>query len=511
MQKVVSVETMRKSDTYTIKNGVDSKELMYRAGKAVFESFKWEGRVAIACGGGNNAGDGYVLALLLKQNNIDCRLFLLSERFSEDGKYYYNKCLEAGIFSEKCNYETTFIGFDIIVDCIFGTGFKGMLKGIEAQIIDKINGSGCKVVSVDINSGLDGDNGLTEKCVKSDLTVSIGYYKTGHFLNMAKDNIKALCNHNIGIELSGECTYLVESEDFLPVLTERTNYSYKGSYGFVTIFGGCINYSGAVKLANLAASALRAGCGVVRLAVPESIASGISLFLLESTLHVIDDNEGYMKFVPEKIDEALQGSIAAAIGMGWGQEGENEDILRYILGKYDIPLIIDADGINTFSKMDLEILKTTKCRVTITPHVKEFSRLIGIGTMEIIANPVYYTEKFAKEYNVVVLLKGTSSIISDGKITFISNRGCAGMATAGSGDVLVGIILGIYGYNKHHSLNSACGAYIAGLAGEMAEDEMGSIGMIASDTVRHIPVAIKKIAGHRKDSVYKSISNGIIE
>ena len=204
MEKVISVETMRQSDAYTIENYMDSKSLMYRAGVGVFESCEWQGSVAIVCGSGNNAGDGYVLALLLKEINVPVTLFLIKEKFSDDGRYYFDKCIKAEIPYILWNENTSFDGYKTVVDCIFGTGFKGNVRGLAGAIIDKINDFKGEVISVDINSGLNGDNGMSQKCVKSDITVSIGYLKPGILINDAPKYISELKNCDIGIELVGE-------------------------------------------------------------------------------------------------------------------------------------------------------------------------------------------------------------------------------------------------------------------------------------------------------------------
>ena len=204
MEKVISVETMRQSDAYTIENYMESKSLMYKAGVGVFESCDWQGSVAIVCGSGNNAGDGYVLALLLKEINVPVTLFLIKEKFSDDGRYYFDKCIKAEIPYILCDENTSFTDYDIIVDCIFGTGFKGNVRGLAGAIIDKINDFKGEVISVDINSGLNGDNGMSQKCVKSDITVSIGYLKPGLLINDAPKYIGELKNCDIGIELVGE-------------------------------------------------------------------------------------------------------------------------------------------------------------------------------------------------------------------------------------------------------------------------------------------------------------------
>lgn len=201
---VVSVETMRKSDAWTIANLTDSKTLMARAGKAVFDSVDWNNRhykkVAIVCGKGNNAGDGYVIAKLLKDSDIDVELILLyPENFSEDGKYYFDECVKSDVAFKTYENELIWEEYGIIVDCIFGTGFKGNAKGVVAKVIEDINSSGSYIVAVDINSGLNGDTGLGEVYIKSDLTVSIGTYKYGHFRGNAEIAMKNKVNCDIGI------------------------------------------------------------------------------------------------------------------------------------------------------------------------------------------------------------------------------------------------------------------------------------------------------------------------
>ena len=202
MPVCVSTEVMRASDKWTIENLVPSKELMARAGRAIFEHVEWKAPVGIICGKGNNAGDGFVVASLLKDHGIDCEIVLLYEdAFSEDGRYFYDKCLEKGIRTVSGgNYG----GYKTILDCIFGTGFKGEVKDPARTAIENINSSGVYVVSADINSGLNGDTGLGELYVKSDLTVSIGTFKYGHFLGNAKEAMKDKINCDIGIKIIGE-------------------------------------------------------------------------------------------------------------------------------------------------------------------------------------------------------------------------------------------------------------------------------------------------------------------
>lgn len=200
--KAITVQRMRDSDAYTIAHLVPSKELMYRAAMGVFRSVDWQGKTpVIICGSGNNGGDGYALAGILADNGISSTILRTSERFSEDGAFYHNIALQKGVSSYLYEGEGQLSKGDVIVDCILGTGFQGVPRGKAASAIAAINQSGAYVVSVDINSGMNGDTGEGEMAVRSDLTVSIGYYKTGHFIGKASELIGKLVNIDIGIVL----------------------------------------------------------------------------------------------------------------------------------------------------------------------------------------------------------------------------------------------------------------------------------------------------------------------
>lgn len=492
MIRVASVENMRVSDKNTIETKTPSQELMYKAGKGIFDCVNWHGKILIACGVGNNAGDGYVVASLLKENGFYVDILLLDERFSEDGQYYFDKAKEQNVAWSVYNSEKI-TGYDIILDCIFGTGFKGEITGKARDLIEAINSSRAYVVSADINSGLNGDNGLGDTSVKSDLTISIGSPKSGHYLNMAKDKIGKLVNVDIGIDLIKKPYLLLEAEDVKSFLGVRSNFSHKGTYGYVTLIGGCTEYGGAIKLANLSASAMRSGAGVVKLAVPKSVCQGVMPYLLESTLYPLSEYDGAVKFDENEIQGALNGVKSVAVGMGLGQRGENEKIIAFVLNNYSLPVVIDADGLNTLAQMDGSILRKTKCKVVLTPHLKELERLCGVPIAEIQENPIEYAKDYAKRMGVILLLKGTCTIVTNGEEVFLINKGCPGMATAGSGDVLSGILASLCAAYSDTMMAVAVGAYVNGLAGEMAQDEQGAISMIASDTAKSVGKAIKKI------------------
>ena len=498
MNKVLSSFAMRDSDAATIAGGVSGRELMLRAAKGIYNSARFEGRVAIVCGSGNNAGDGYALALLLADGGIVPELILLYDKFSEDSKYYFEKCKQAGVPYSFFNSKKELSGYQTVVDCIFGTGFHGSPTGIARDAIEAINSSGAYVVSADINSGLDSDSGMGDFIVKSDLTVSVGFYKSGHFLGRAKDFIKKLVNCDIGIEPTSSPYCRIEPCDLFPLFEERKNFSHKGSFGYITLIGGSMCYGGAVKLSNLAASALRSGCGVARLAAPRSIAPSLTPYLLESTYYPMpDDGEGNIVFSERDIDAAISGTSAVAVGMGIGKSRAVYDTVEYILKNYDRSVIIDADALNSVAEYGLSVFKNKRGTVVLTPHLLEFSRLCGKDRESILENPIKHAVEFAREWGVILLLKGPSTVITDGKDVYISDSGCAGMATAGSGDVLSGILAALLARcdtcGVLATLATAGGAYLNGLAGEIAQARVGDVCMTASDTVSAIPSAVKKI------------------
>lgn len=515
MTGIMSVEDMRNSDAATIAGGVTGRELMARAGKAIYEAVMWKAPVAIVCGVGNNAGDGYVLAGLLKDAGIDCTLVLLEERFSEDGRYYYEECLKKGINICGIDEMGSLTGFGMVVDCIFGTGFKGEVKGKAQDAIDMINESGAYVVSVDINSGLNGDFGMAAKremaeiladmskagaagvgtikpytCVYSDLTISIGTFKPGHFLNLAKDVMKRKINVDIGIKPLKEEIFLLEDGDIAGFLGERPNFSNKGTYGYTALIGGSKRYSGAVRLAGMANAAMRAGAGVVKVALPGALYHDLLSLILESTVFPLSDRDGEAVFNEAELAELVANVKTVAFGMGIGVSEETSKILTYLLKNYKGRLIIDADGLTMLSRMDRSVLKGAAGKVVLTPHLKEFERLTGKPMQEILAAPVDIAREYASETNTIVLLKGPSTIITDGRVTYITDAGCPGMATAGSGDVLSGILSAVCA-NGELVRAVAVGAYINGKAGELAQEKYGAISMVASDTVECIPEVFK--------------------
>ncbi len=483
---------MRKSDEHTVKNITPERELIKNAAEALFNSAQYTSPVCIVCGGGNNGADGFALALLLKNASVEVDICTVSEKLSDEGEYFAGECKRAGIpFLTLEN--TDIMKYKTVVDCILGTGFHGEVRDNAAKAIKLINSSCAYIICADINSGLDSNSGQGDVCVESDITVALGEYKYGHFLSRAKDVMKSKVRCDVGIKVIENDTFLIEKEDVRKLFSKRKNYSHKGTYGYVTVIGGSIEYSGAAKLANMSQCALRAGCGVCRLAVPESIAHSVMPYLLESTLCPMKCEGGNIIFDEESVKNAISSARCVSFGMGMKTGNEQKKILSYILENYDGRIIIDADGINTLAGIGSDALKKTRASVILTPHVKEFSRLCGKSCEDILNDPVKYAKAYAEKYGVILLLKGTATVITDGVTVYITDTGAPGMATAGSGDVLSGILTGIMGFADDDELliATASGAYINGACGELADEKYTSYGMTSSDTASFIPVILK--------------------
>ena len=285
-------------------------------------------------------------------------------------------------------------------------------------------------------------------------------------------------------------TYEIEINDVKYLVKERNIDSNKGDFGKAGIYGGSIEYSGALKLAYLSLSALRSGCGISRVLVKKEILPLLGPNILEQTLCILPD---YNDKFYDKLKDSIKDLDSLVFGMGLGSDKHLEEVLEFLIKNYTGNLIIDADGLNTLSKMNLNILKEKTCNILLTPHLKEFSRLINKPIEEIKKDSLNLVKEFASTYKVTILLKGHTTIITAGNTTYLVKTGCAGMATAGSGDVLSGILAGLLAYLNFSLLTISLGVLINGLAGCLAEEDNTDISMIASDTINNIGKAIKKI------------------
>ena len=287
----------------------------------------------------------------------------------------------------------------------------------------------------------------------------------------------------------------LEKEDIRSCFKERDKDSNKGDFGYIALVGGSLPYSGAVRLAAMANCAMRAGAGVVSVAVPKSIAYLVAENILEATVYPLSEKDGYIRFEESEFEGLLKRYRVIAIGMGIGNTEESYKCVEYLVENYEGILLIDADGLNVLSRMDKEAVRSSKARIVLTPHIKEFSRLARMDAGDVsCGDKAELSSMLAKELGCIVLLKGPVTYVSDGDTVYLSQSGCPGMATAGSGDVLSGILSAVLACNEGDILlATAAGAYLNGLAGEIAQRKNGQISMIASDTVRAVRDAVMEI------------------
>lgn len=495
MINLYSPQEIRIAEQTAMTSGVDEIALMQNAAFAIMENLPaTDGKIGILCGKGNNAGDGYALAHLLHQNHSEPILYRFSDRLTPAAAHYYALCQQDDIPVRTQIDQNPFFDCSLLVDCLFGIGFHGDIGSPWREVIDAANSSGIPIVAADIPSGLSAESGQGNTAIRAIRTIAIGGFKYGHFLGRGRDLCGERKLSSIGLSPKGS-VHCVEDSDFHSLFVPRPHDCHKGSFGTVTLLGGSLPYSGAPKLAAMAAASLRSGCGIARLAVPACIANAVLPYLLEGTLCPMPTADCGLAYDDKALVNAFRSATAGAVGMGMGQSDENSKILTWILTNLSIPLVIDADGLNALAAMDgLDLLHTTDCTVVLTPHPKEFSRLTGYSVSDILQNPIHYAKSFAAEYHCIVLLKGTATVVTDGKDCLLVARGCGGMATAGSGDVLSGVIAALLAWVSDDPLFIvAAAAHLCGVAGEIAERKVGSISMIASDTVAAIPNAIRQI------------------
>ncbi|MGN1373018.1 MAG: NAD(P)H-hydrate dehydratase [Candidatus Coproplasma sp.] len=466
-------ETMRQADRATIEGGIPSEELMARAGKAVAEEVLNAVKelnaesVLVVCGTGNNGGDGYVCARLLKEQGIAVKVFAMGGTLSPD-------CLR-----EKDAYDGEYastIEGDIIVDCLFGTGLNRNVGGEYVDVISKIALAGAYVISVDIPSGINGDNGIALGCaVKADKTVAIAYPKVGLYLNDGIDFSGEIVVKNIGIVCDTPDALLVQEPYIKLFFRSRRRNTHKGSYGTACVVAGSSEYLGASALA--VSTALKSGCGYVYAVVPQELKCVLAV-----------------KY-PQCIysDTPNLNADAIAIGMGLGCNESTYEKVCDLLKKYKGKLIIDADGLNSLAKYGMQPLKETGAQVLITPHVGEMARLCGMTKQEVVADPIGTAQRFAKEYNVTVHLKSAVCVTSDGEQSIITHRGSTALAKAGSGDMLAGLISG----NAARGLSlldaAVCSQYILGGAAELSSQKYSDYATTAKELQENISFFVKRL------------------
>lgn len=499
--KLVTSAQMREIDRESIeKLGIPGPVLMENAGRGIAERIlstiitpDEKTRVAVFCGKGNNGGDGFVVARYLKEAGVETFVYYLGppEKLSPDAKLNFDRATGSNISLTEILSRQDLpeqLEADWIVDALFGTGFEGTPRDLSKEIIEYINCQSLPVIAVDMPSGLNADTGGHEgEVVRADHTLTLAQPKYGLFVSPGRELSGSVRVVPIGIpeevvnRLAPDVDLLTPEfvRENLPV---RKPDGHKGDFGKLFLLAGSTGLTGAAALA--AKSALRSGCGLVKVGCPRSVQPIVATCVIEATSVPLPDvaKKGALALRGlGEIRQHLRDHDAVVIGPGLGTNHETAELVRRLLSKLEKPAIVDADGLNALAG-HLDILKRIKSPIILTPHPGEFARLTGDKTAADIHGRIAAAKSFASENDVVLVLKGSPTVVAgpDGKCA-VNPTGNNGMAAGGSGDVLSGIIGTLLAQGLGAFEAASVGVYIHGLAGDIAADDLSARSMIAGD------------------------------
>ncbi len=382
----------------------------------------------------------------------------------------------------------------MLIDALFGVGLSREVKGLYAAVIHAVNSSGAYVIAVDIASGVDADTGAAPGCaMRADETVTFQCAKPGHFFYPGRELTGRLTVKEIGTCEDFDIGVMYAVDEL--TLPRRSRDTHKGSYGKLAVIAGSQGFSGAGLMCVHAA--LRAGAGLVTAGIPASLQPVFSAAIPETMTFALDDFSGVLaEGCVEGVKKLIAGKTALAAGPGLGTGSGAVAAVQYLVGNNDIRKVFDADALNVVAQ-DIRILKRKRGDTVLTPHLVEFSRLCGISPEEIRKDLIGTAKRFAAEYGVTLLLKGATSLVTDGQRVALITAGSPGMARGGSGDVLTGVIAGLMSGGREGGMSgfeaAMYGAYICGKAGEAAAAELGELSMTAGDTLRHVSEITKSM------------------
>ena len=512
--KIVTGTEMQTLDRRTITEAhIPSAILMERAGEGIVRHLEqhcgpFRGKtITILCGKGNNGGDGLVVARLLHRRRARIHVMLLTPitDLSRDTAAMYRRFIRVAGRSAIIRFRSAdqarplLASSDILIDALLGTGLSSVVTGTYREAIDVINSAGKPVIAVDIPSGLQADTGaILGRAIRATLTVTCGLPKLGLYVNEGIDQAGIVRVVDIGIpsayvDAIESRTLLLTSDSAFRSLPERTPSSHKGTFGHAGIIAGSVGKTGAAALA--ARAALRVGAGLVTVATPNSVNDVLEAKLLEAMTMPLPETKArtLARSGLDRVLAFIQARTAIAIGPGLSTHHETVELVQSLMKHLDRPSVLDADALNALTGK-VSLLTECKTPPVLTPHPGEMARLeVDATTQSVNADRIGTARRFARERGVFVVLKGARTIVArpDGLVA-ICPTGNPGMATAGTGDVLTGMIVGLLA-QRVPAWEAACAAtYFHGSAGDLAAQHVGQPGMVASDLIAQIPYALQR-------------------
>ena len=510
--KIVSAAEMREIDRATSEQlAVPSLTLMENAGTAVADfvlrTYPNAKRIGIVCGKGNNGGDGFVSARKLKEAGREVRVLLLadSSQLGGDAAEMFRRMGFIPIVAEsveqiKADIAQAVFEADLLVDAVLGTGFRPPVNELYAAAIGEMNGRAVPIVAVDIPSGADADAVAVQQgpVAHADAVVTFTAPRPAHVFAAVSGGPTVIAPIGSPDEaiISSLHLDLITPHSVAPLIGPRAAEANKGSFGHVLVLGGSVGKAGAAAMAGM--SALRSGAGLSTVATARSVLATVAGFhpeLMTEPLQETDSGTISLRALEYgHLDGLVKGKTVLAVGPGISRNVETAELVRTAVAKYQVPMVLDADGLNAFEGAANKLNGVGRSLV-ITPHPGEMSRLTGISIPDIQKDRVRVARTFAKEHSVIVVLKGYRTLVArpDGEV-WVNTTGNPGMATGGTGDILTGMVAGIIAQNPQRVSDAVASAvYLHGLAGDIARETMGEQSLVATDLIAALPEAFRRV------------------
>jgi hydroxyethylthiazole kinase-like uncharacterized protein yjeF len=511
--KIVSAAEMRVIDRATSEQfGVPSLILMENAGAAVAQhvtALYRDGKIVVVCGKGNNGGDGFVAARLLHQAAKRVEVILLADpaELRGDAAAMYGRLpIMASVVKSAEDLRSGpmqgIFKADVYVDAILGTGFKPPVSGLYAEAIAMMSASDAPVIAVDIPSGADADptsvqsgqrqGPQPETIARANAIVTFTAPRPAHVFGAltAGPTYVADIGSPKGAIVSSLQLNVIAARDFARMLEPRPAESNKGNYGHVLLVGGSVGKGGSVAMAGM--SALRAGAGLATVATAKSALATVAGFYPELMTEPLAETDAgtIAATAGERLAALAKGKSVVGIGPGISRVPETAELVRTLVGKCDVPVVLDADGLNAFEGRASELSGKGRTLV-ITPHPGEMARLCGCTIAEVQKDRLGVARKFACEHELIVVLKGHRTLVVEPSgEAWVNTTGNPGMSTGGTGDILTGMVSGMIAQHPNDVLPAVCAAvHLHGLAGDVMRERVGEHSLVASDLLRGLPEA----------------------
>lgn len=494
------------------KFGLTYKIMMENAGAACARNIRNEiekekgfsvKTVAVVCGKGNNGGDGFVIARKLQECGYNAVIIIASGYpVSQEATYMYKLVIDQGITTlwfdaDKQKALQAIKTADVIVDAVFGFSFYGVLDADMKQLLSQMSEAQGVKFAVDVPSGVYCDSGYCdEDCFRADYTIAISALKPAHITQPAASCCGDIIIANIGIpeecyKAAENTLYTYSKNEVRLHFPQRKPDSHKGTYGHLLCICGSKTMAGAPVLT--AQAALRSGAGLVTLAFPECIYNTVSVKLTEALLMPLEENESgtLSQLCLKKLVASLAKYDAVVIGPGLGVNEDTAAVVRAVIENAQVPVIVDADGLNILSK-NMSLIENKNCDIILTPHIGEMARLTGLSKEAVINDKINIAMSFSAKYGVYLALKSANTVVTfpGGKRAYINNTGNTGLSKGGSGDVLAGLTGGfaVQKFTLEDAVTSS--VYVHGYAADIVAERTSEMGMLPTDVINELPYVL---------------------